>query len=144
MDKLKFFLLAALFCLSGYCAGAQQSVSEGSGLPKAAEPNKEFFDTIVNKSNCWAVVDSLSEAGWTHIQVATDGENRKITAWRYVPSKFVVGADPKSAKVEDKEREDGTRTVKYKLSEPENGYASFTMDKEGNILSFEVYITDGE
>ena len=41
----------------------------------------------------------------------------------------------------NKVNEDGTRSVTYKLSEPENGFAVFTMDRDGNLLSFQVYVT---
>lgn len=133
MKKIVLFLFVMLFCFQGMSVFAQQyNISR-----KVEQDNKETFDTLVSKADYRAVSDSLVAKGW-YVSVQKVGEMHKISGKRVHPVKYVVSNNGLPSKSSVRENADGTRQVSYCLSEPGNGVASFVMDKEGNIVSFEI------
>ena len=141
--KTRYLILFVLFTSIATIAKAQSIEVGNTNNAKETAPNKEYFDTVMNRNDYKDFVKQMIDAGW-EVTVEKDGEMRKISAWRYVPLKFVVASDGHYSLKEATLQDDGTRILKCRLAEPENGVAVFTLDKEGNILSFSVFVSDGK
>jgi len=144
MKVIRLLLVSAMLFLGSIGLNAQTipTTEEGQSVKKTA-PEKEYFDTRVSKTDYQDIVSRLIDEGWD-VTVEKDGDMRKISAWRYVPKLFIVAPNQDASSVVEQTNSDGTKTITYRLSEPENGIAVVTQDKQGSLLSFKVYILNSK